>query len=72
MVTGLPFSALVSALLIPRAGRRVMLAIGGVGALIVWYMRKAIPESPRWLELIGRYEEAEAMLQQKARGCSAA
>jgi putative MFS transporter len=44
-----------------------MLAIGGVGALIVWYMRKAIPESPRWLELLGRYEEAEAMLQQNER-----
>ena len=39
-----------------------MFAIGGVGALIVWYTRKAMPESLRWLESIGRYEEAEAML----------
>ena len=29
VVTSLPFSALVSALLIPRAGWRVMFAIGG-------------------------------------------
>jgi putative MFS transporter len=36
VVTSLPFSALVSALLIPRAGWRVMFAIGGVGALIAW------------------------------------
>jgi putative MFS transporter len=64
VVTSLPFSALVSALLIPRLGWRVMFAIGGVGAFIVWYMRKAMPESPRWLESVGRNEEAEAMLQQ--------
>jgi putative MFS transporter len=64
VVTSLPFSALVSALLIPRLGWRVMFAIGGVGALIVWYMRKAMPESPRWLESVGRNEEAETMLQQ--------
>jgi MFS transporter, putative metabolite:H+ symporter len=63
VVISLPFSALVSALLIPRLGWRVMFAIGGVGALIVWYMRKAMPESPRWLESVGRNEEAEAMLQ---------
>jgi putative MFS transporter len=30
-------------------------------------MRRAMPESPRWLELIGRYEKAEAMLQQNER-----
>jgi hypothetical protein len=35
VVTSLPFSALVSALL-PRAGWRVMFAIGGVGALIAF------------------------------------
>ncbi|HEY1471587.1 MAG TPA: MFS transporter [Candidatus Acidoferrum sp.] len=63
VVSSLPFSALVSALLIPRVGWRVMFAIGGVGALIVWYMRKAMPESPRWLESVGRNEEAENMLQ---------
>jgi putative MFS transporter len=64
VVTSLPVSALVSTFLIPRVGWRVMFVIGGVGALIVWYLRKAMPESPRWLESIGRAEQAEAMLQQ--------
>ena len=64
VVTSLPVSALASTLIIPRFGWRVMFVIGGVGALIIWYLRKAMPESPRWLESIGRTEEAEKMLQE--------
>jgi MFS transporter, putative metabolite:H+ symporter len=62
VVLSLPVSALASVVLIPRVGWRIMFVIGGVGALIVWYLRKAMPESPRWLESIGRTEEAEAMM----------
>jgi len=64
VVTSLPVSALASTLLIPRIGWRVMFVIGGIGAMIVWYLRKSMPESPRWLESIGRTEEAETILQQ--------
>jgi MFS transporter, putative metabolite:H+ symporter len=31
--------------------------------MIVWYLRKALPESPRWLEAVGRTAEAEALMQ---------
>jgi MFS transporter, putative metabolite:H+ symporter len=64
VVTSLPISALASVFLIPRFGWRIMFIIGGVGALIVWYLRKSMPESPRWLESVGRTEEAEKMLQE--------
>ena len=64
VVASVPITALAGALLIPRFGWRIMFAIGGIGALIVWYLRKAMPESPRWLESVGRDEEAEKMLQQ--------
>src|SRR5258705_3378815 len=62
VAASLPISALASAVLIPRFGWRIMFVIGGVGALIVWYLRKSMPESPRWLESVGRTEETEKML----------
>ena len=71
VVSSLPLSALASTLLIPRTGWRVMFVIGGIGALIVWYLRKAMPESPRWLESIGRTGEAEAMLREIEQGFAA-
>ncbi len=62
-VSSLPVSALVGTLIIPGLGWRAMFVLGGAGALVVWYMRKAMPESPRWLDSAGRHEEAEAVLQ---------
>jgi len=38
----------------PVVRLRPMFIIAGVGSLIVWYMRKNLPESPRWLESQGR------------------
>ncbi len=62
VVTGLPVAALVGTLLIPSFGWRAMFMLGGLGALVVWYLRKALPESPRWLESVGRTEDSDALL----------
>jgi putative MFS transporter len=62
VVTGLPVSALCAWLLVPQFGWRVMFVLGGAGALLVWRARKALPESPRWLESVGRTAEAEALV----------
>ncbi|MBF8668353.1 MFS transporter [Pseudomonas putida] len=48
--------------IIPNFGWRVMFAIVGVGAVLVWLLRKNMPESPRWLESQGRFKEAESVL----------
>ena len=63
VVLGLPVALLVASLIIPAFGWRSMFILGGIGALIVWYLRKNLPESPRWLEAVGRKDEAEALLQ---------
>jgi len=63
VVAGFPATALLSYLIIPNFGWRPMFIIAGFGSLIVWYLRKALPESPRWLESQGRDEEAEALMQ---------
>ncbi|AJK45997.1 MFS transporter [Burkholderia plantarii] len=48
--------------IIPHLGWRYMFALAGIGALVVWFLRKRMPESPRWLESAGRLDEAEATL----------
>jgi putative MFS transporter len=63
VVAGFPATSLLGYLVIPNFGWRPMFVIAGIGSLIVWYLRKNLPESPRWLESEGRDEEAEALMQ---------
>jgi putative MFS transporter len=63
VVAGFPATSIISALIVPSYHWRPMFVIAGVGALIVWYLRKNLPESPRWLESNGRTTEAEALMQ---------
>ncbi|MGY0488216.1 MFS transporter [Streptomyces sp. WG-D5] len=64
---GVSLSSLLGWVVIPAVSWRGMFVIGGVGALIAWWMRRDMPESPQWLESRGRYEEAEAVIQRIAR-----
>ena len=62
VTSGLPVSAFLAFAMVPSLGWRSMFVVGGVGALIVWWLRQGLPESPRWLEANGRHAEAEAIV----------
>lgn len=55
-------AALVAYLLIPVYGWRAAFFVGAVPALFAAYLRKAVPESPRYLEKAGKGEQANALV----------
>ncbi|HEX3814506.1 MAG TPA: MFS transporter [Mycobacteriales bacterium] len=44
------------------SGWRWLLVIGGLGAFVLWILRRRLPESPRWLATHDRGEEAGQVL----------
>jgi MFS transporter, putative metabolite:H+ symporter len=52
-------SAVTGYFVLPEIGWRALFVAIGIAALGVWYLRKGVPESPRWLESKGRNDEAE-------------
>jgi putative MFS transporter len=64
--TAIPVVALFSKILAPTHwildGWRWVMIIGAIGALFVWYLRRRLPESPRWLESRGKYAKANEIM----------
>jgi putative MFS transporter len=67
--TSLLASAWVGYLVMGTFGWRPMFLIVGVGAVVLWFLRKNMPESPRWLEDKQRFDEAEQVLQKIEAEC---
>jgi putative MFS transporter len=63
-----PLAAFFAFLLVPHApfgidGWRWVAVIGAGGAVIAWWLRLGLPESPRWLAQHGRHAEADRAAQ---------
>ncbi len=55
-------AALVAYMLIPIYGWRIAFWVGGVPALFAAFLRRAVPESPRYLAASGKIHEADALV----------
>lgn len=67
--SAIPAVAFLAWLLVPIAplgldGWRWVVLAGSGGAVLVWFVRLAVPESPRWLAQRGRIEDAARIVQQ--------
>ena len=69
-----PVAGLLAALLAHRKpfgveGWRYLLFVPVIGAFVVLWLRRRLPESPRWLASHGRLSEAVAVIEQLEEGC---
>jgi len=75
MFTAVPIVAFLAWQLVPLKifgldGWRWVVILGSIGALVIWWIRRKLPESARWLAQHGHIAEAEAIvadLEQKIR-----
>ncbi|MDQ0189378.1 MFS transporter [Alicyclobacillus cycloheptanicus] len=62
----MPVEGLLARWIVPTnvgmAGWRWMFIIGSLGAVFAWALQQFLPESPRWLESVGRKSEAEKIM----------
>jgi putative MFS transporter len=67
MFTAVPVVAFLAWQLVPLTifgldGWRIVVIIGSIGAFVIWWLRRSLPESPRWLEQHGRSAEADLIV----------
>src|SRR5262245_27084567 len=64
---GVPAVGFLARLLVPQQplgidGWRWIFVAGSAGGAIIWWLRRQLPESPRWLESKGRFADADAVV----------
>jgi MFS transporter, putative metabolite:H+ symporter len=63
---GVPVAGLLSKVLVSTtfliAGWRWLFVVGALGALVVWLLRRGLPESPRWFEIRHKTVAAETAI----------
>lgn len=71
-----PAVALISWWLVPQtllgfSGWRYVVIAGSLASLIIWAVRKGLPESPRWLLQQKRYQDVRTVMQAMEKRCGA-
>lgn len=72
MLTAIPVAAFIAAITVPFApfgiaGWRIVVLVGALSGVAVWFAQRGLPESPRWLEMRGRDAEADAVISEMER-----
>jgi putative MFS transporter len=67
MFTAVPIVAFLAWQLVPLKiagldGWRIVVILGSIGAVVIWWIRRNLPESPRWLAHHGHTAEAERIV----------
>lgn len=67
ILSAIPVAAFLAASLVPLAplgvaGWRWVVAIGALSGIVVLFVQNGLPESPRWLEVHGRLDEADRVV----------
>jgi MFS transporter, putative metabolite:H+ symporter len=61
-IVGMFAASLLALLMVPKLGWQSMFVLGTLPAVLIIFMRRGLPESPRWLATHGRMEEAEKVV----------
>ena len=59
---GIVASSLLGLWIVPTLGWQYMFVFGAIPAVMMLFLRRVLPESPRWLATAGRFAEAETAI----------
>ncbi|HYM18900.1 MAG TPA: MFS transporter, partial [Micropepsaceae bacterium] len=66
--TGILAASVLGLWIVPTLGWQYMFVVGALPAVLILFLQRLLPESPRWLATRGRYADAEVALRVVEKG----